>query len=247
MTDTQIRYIELFITALKTSSFYEDEFEHNSTIYIDYLSLHESLDNYTQKIRSELEFISQQVFRKKYSVDELTQSLERKVKLLNSACKKLKIEREGRIPATVVKEDAPLKKVFSFYCSKRAHKGGSDVILFKVSEGKALEVSNMLQVIGKDYLRLSLLEEVMIHLEFNDYYRLNDLQIVESSADACHMIRKQLNSNGQTITKEQLIDKVLNEFQIKRYTDKSAQEKKRLIKNTVGQWIRDNKIKCITN
>lgn len=276
MTDTHIRYIELFITAIKTSSFsdpFESEeesqdglknkFNHTPAIYLDYLSLHESIDELILNIRSEMDGISRVKFQEEQETEKLGKTLERKVRALYQVIDRIKplekpqeeIEEKSEeesqikkmIPHAAIYDEKDLRKVYSFYMTKRAHKHGFDVILFEYPEGKILEISKMLQVIGKDYLRLQVLEEIDTHLEFNEFYSINDKQIVESAADACHRISRQLITNNESITRAHLLQKVLNEFHIKRYANTSSEEKERLTKKAVYQWTRDNKVKSITN
>lgn len=260
MTDTHIRYVELFVTAVKTSSFndpFESEedsedgkkkvFNHTPALFIDYLSLHESTDDLIRRVQSDLEGIDRVKFHKEIGADALSKAQERKVKALYQTIDRIKPQRKKTIPHAVVHSDKPLGKVYSFYTIKRAHKYESDVILFELSEGEALRISNMLQMIGKDYLRLQVLEEIELHLEFNEFYSAGSKQIVGTAADACHRIRQQLNANNQTITKEQLLQRVLNEYHIKRYAHASSGEKEKLMKKAVYQWTRDNKVGCITN
>lgn len=279
MTDTHIRYVELFVTAIKTSSFsdpFESEeesqdglkkkFNHMPAIYLDYLSLHESIDDLILNIRSEMDGISRVKFQEEHETEKLGKTLERKVRALYQVIDRIKplekhqmdseeskeeSEEESQIkkmiPHAAIHDEKDLRKVYSFYMTKRAHKHGFDVILFELSEGQALEISHMLQVIGKDYLRLQVLEEIDTYLEFNEFYSINYKQIVESAADACHRISRQLITNNESITRAHLLQKVLNEFHIKRYANTSSEEKKRLTKKAVYQWTRDNKVKSITN
>lgn len=256
MTDAHIRYVELFVTAIKTSSFsdpfefeeesqdgYKNKFNHAPAIYLDYLSLHESTDDLILNMRSELDGISRVKFQEEQGVDKLDKALQRKVKALYQVIDRIEPQRKKTIPHAVIHSDKALRKVYSFYLAKRAHKHESDVILFEFSEGKTLEISNMLQVIGKDYLRLQVLEEIKAHLEFNEYYSFTDKSMIDTAAEACHHIWRQ----NRTITRERLQQKVLNEFHIKRYAQKSSEEKERLTKKAVNQWMRDNKVNGITN
>lgn len=283
MTDTHIRYIELFVTAIKTSSFTDqlesqeesqeenkNKLNHTPTIYLDYLSLHESIDNLTLNTRSELDGISRVKFQEEHEIKKLSNSLERKVRALYKVIDRIQIQevskdeseeeseeesdkklveasqRKKMIPHAAIYDDIDLRKVYSFYMTKRAHKHGFEVILFDLPDEKTLEISNMLQTIGKDYLRLHVLEEIETHLEFNEYYSMTEKRIIDTAAEACHWISRQLIKNNHTISRAELLQKVLNEFHIKRYASKSTEERERLTKKAVNQWMRDNNMHGIT-
>jgi hypothetical protein len=243
MTETQNRFIELFVTAIKTSSY--ADIEPKAAVYTDYVSLSGSTIEYLNQVHKEMDGVGRESFSKQNLLNKSLQGLKGKLQALMKTSKKLEIEREAIIPAAVIEEDDSLKNVYSFYINKRAHKPDSDVILLKISEDNMKEISNMLQIIGKEYLRQVVLEEIEEHLEFYDFYCKNKIQIVDTSANACYKIRLQMESNNQTITKSELVQKVLKDFYIKKYAEKSPQERKKLIKNAVAQWVRDNNYKFI--
>ncbi|WP_421774248.1 hypothetical protein [Gracilimonas sp.] len=245
MTDTQSRYIELFFTAIKTSSY--SDIEPKPAVYIDYLSLNELPEEYLKQVRSKFDGSSKEQFQKKLSINDLSKSLRKKVKALHQIIDRINYQNKKTIPHAVINSEKALSKVYNFYIKKRAHKYESDVILFEISEENTLNISNMLQIIGKEYLQLQVIKEIDEHLEFNEYYSKQDKKIVKKSADACNVIRQQLEKNSQSITIEELLKKVLNEFYIKKYANKSAQERKKLTKKAVFEWNRVNQYDCIKN
>ena len=249
MTDTHIRYVELFVTAIKTSSFNdslyeeEDEFNHTPLLFIDYFSLHETPDDIRQDIRTELDGVTRKTFQQNYGAGKLRDAQERKIVALYQTIDLMEPQREKTVPHAVVHSEKTLGKVYNFYLTKRAHKTESDVILYEFSEGQILDISHMLQAIGKGYLRLQVYQEIENHLEFNDFYSVTDRQVVDTPADACHQIWRK----NPAIIKDKLLKKVLNEYHIKRYENKAPEVAERLTKKAVGQWLRDNKVNSLTN
>ncbi|MDR8389499.1 hypothetical protein NC796_00025 [Aliifodinibius sp. S!AR15-10] len=248
MQENKKLYIEILASAYNTGGFLRRKLQ--GYVFEDYLELLGEKAAYIEELKEKYRGTTKKHLEKDIKVENMQIEYERKVSSLETILFDLDLKEFDELNLNKDRYKSvesvykyyrykSVESVYKYYRYKTGQKKDSPVKVFRLNKPVLYKIIDMIKRLGKDFLELKILREVENHLRLTtEYYPMEENVVkktVDRAADAC----KEVYFSNTNISRDELIERVLNEYHIQNYDHLSPKKTEKRTKKAAKQWVRD--------